>query len=60
MDALKEEIQLGSYRVDPKAVADAIMLRMQGHMTVSAGPVGLTGLPFRTSARTPRARSSCR
>ena len=30
MDQLREEIEQGSYRVDPKAVADAIVLRLLG------------------------------
>jgi len=51
MDQLREEIEQGSYRVDPKAVADAIVLRLLGPVTGSSA--GATVLPLRTSARSP-------
>ncbi len=45
MDELKEEIETGSYQVDPKAVADAIVLRLTGQVR-----------PLTPSARTPITR----
>jgi Anti-sigma-28 factor, FlgM len=51
MDQLREEIEQGSYRVDPKAVADAIMLRILG--PTSGSGADATVVPIRTSARSP-------
>ena len=58
MDQLREEIERGSYRVDPKAVADAILLRLLG--PPSGSVADSTVLPLRTSARSPITRRSRR
>ena len=57
VDQLREEIEQGSYRVDPKAVADAIVLRLLGP---APGNAAGSVLPLRTSARSPITRRSRR
>jgi hypothetical protein len=43
---IKEEIEQGTYRVDPKAVADAILRRLRELALASAGGSGMSRAPY--------------
>jgi hypothetical protein len=50
MGGIKHQIERGDYRVDPRAVADAILRRLDAGLTLLDGPAGYSECSYPDSS----------